>query len=743
MGLLAFYMRRRSALRTGLKLIAAIVSLEMLIMIAIEMSGLQHDSLWVGVGDALLLGILSSVLIYFWVVKPLKAAAQQAQLFNGVVNNLSVGVVVTEALPGKGNEPDEQRIIAVNPAFTHITGYAAEEAIGQHPRLLQDENADQEALDKTRRAIRENRSVNVLQRNRRKDGTLFWNNLHLSPLLNHKGETVQWIGLVEDVTEQKTLEERAAHLAQAVQQADEAMCMFSPDGRLLAMNPAYCRNVQCTEEELVGQSMWQYWDSEGKATAEAMAAVREHKSWNGKHLRRRSDGSCYDALTSISPVQVKHGDVYFSALHRDISDITEIEAQLMQAQKMEAVGTLAGGIAHDFNNLLAGILGNLYLVQRDMQDHPQALKRLRRVEKQGYQAADVIRQLLTFAHAGVMKKKTFDIRPFFKEMIKFARPGIPENIDVVTEITEEQMLVSGDPGRMQQAVLNLITNARHAIEQRLAKQQQSGIAENNGRITLRVGMVCGKEKSCRGECYLRGQVANIPEACVCIEIEDNGIGMDEEIVKRIFEPYFTTKEVGRGTGLGLPMVKGCVEMQGGCINVESTPGKGSSFRIWLPLIAETAQTVASHETHDELVRGNGELILIADDNAEARQTLKDMLEQSGFEVIVAEDGEEARQMFFAFNKRLNAVFLDIVMPRCNGTVVAQEISEARPDMPLALMTGYDIEDTLSNKEFIAQGKIDVLNKPWKLMQINHVLQKVVQQKKISQQVAETEIHPPT
>ncbi|MDQ6986474.1 MAG: PAS domain S-box protein [Mariprofundaceae bacterium] len=725
MGLFAFYIRHRGALRTGLKLIAAIVGLEMLIMLGIELSGFEHDSLWVGVGDALLLGVLSSVLIYFWVVKPLKAANHQAQLFNAVVNNLSVGIIVTEASPGNSDGLNEQRIIAINPAFTHITGYSAEEAIGRHPRLLQDENADKDELEKMRQAIRENRSVNVLQRNRRKDGTLFWNNLHLSPLLNHKGRAVQWVGLVEDVSEQKKLEERAAHLAQAVQQADEAMCMFSPDGRLLAMNPAYCRNVRCSEEDLIGQSMWQYWDSEEeKTTAMAMTAVREHKSWSGKHLRRRSDGTCYNALTSISPVQVKHGDIYFSALHRDISDLTEIEGQLIQAQKMEAVGTLAGGIAHDFNNLLAGILGNLYLVQRDMQDHPKALKRLRRVEKQGYQAADVIRQLLTFAHAGVMKKKNFDIQPFFKEMIKFARPGIPENIDIITEIAEEKMLVSGDPGRLQQAVLNLITNARHAIEQRLSK---SDTVKNSGRITLRAGMVCGKEKECRGECYLRGQVGSNPDACVCIEIEDNGIGMDKETLKRIFEPYFTTKEVGRGTGLGLPMVKGCVEMQGGCINVESTPGKGSSFRIWLPLIGETSHIDVANETHSELVRGNGELILIADDNAEARQTLKDMLERSGFEVIVAEDGEEARQMFFAFNKRLNAVFLDIVMPRCNGTVVAQEISEARPDMPLALMTGYDIEDTLSNKEFIAQGKIDVLNKPWKLMQINHVLQKVVQQ----------------
>ncbi|MDX8391897.1 MAG: PAS domain S-box protein [Mariprofundaceae bacterium] len=730
MAIHSLYMRHRGALRTCLQLVAAITGIEMLIMLTVVFGDFDHQhmqsgSLWISINDALLLGSLSALLIYFWVARPLKEATRQTQLFNAVVNNLPTGIVVTGAQQGKGSDLNEQRIIAINPAFTHITGYSAEDVIGQHPRLLQGENTDEDILQEIRQAIRENRSLRVVQRNRRKDGTQFWNKLHLLPLPNQKGVATQWVGLIKDVSEQKNLEDRTAHLAQAVQQANEAMCMFSPDGRLLAMNPAYCRNIQRTEEELVGQLVWQYWHTEEKATVEAMAAVREQKTWSGKHLYRRSDGSYYDALTSISPVHPEQGGIYFSAMHRDISDMTKIEGQLMQAQKMEAVGTLAGGIAHDFNNILAGILGNIHLAQRDVQDRPKILKRLHSIEKQGYQAAGVIRQLLTFAHSGSLQKKNFNIRPFFKEMINFARPGIPENIELTQEISNEEMIVNGEPGRLQQAILNLITNALHAIEQHATNQRAiENLSPNTGRITLRAGVVCSKEQTCRGECNLHGQTDNIPESCVCIEIEDNGIGMDEATKQRIFEPYFTTKGVGRGTGLGLPMVKGCVEMQGGCINIESSPGEGSLFRICLPLIGKKSpQSAVEKKADAQLLRGNGELILIADDNTLAREALKNMLECSGFEVIAATDGEEARQKFLAFEKRLSAVFLDIVMPRCNGTVIAFEINEARPDIPLALMTGYDIGETLS--KVITEGEIDVLSKPCTIESINNVLQKIV------------------
>jgi len=459
MGLHAFLRRNRGAVRIGLQLVAAIVGIEFLIMAAMEWGGFSYDSLWTGVVDALLLGWLSSMLIYVWVVRPLKAARDQNNLYHSVVSNLSVGVVVTTSQDG------ELRISDVNPAFSRITGYAPEEVIGRHPRFMQGVDNDQPALQKTRHAIRQGDAVRSLVRNYRKDGSPFWNNLHLSPVRNAKGNVVSWIGLVEDVTEQEALGTRSDLLQCAVEQGDESFCVFDVHGIIEVVNPAYCRAVGAeSERDLVGRSTWSYWDDSDAATQEAMSSVQLGIAWHGRHRRLRNDGQAYTSLSSISPVQDTHGVTRFSSVHRDISEINEMENQLLQAQKMEAVGTLAGGIAHDFNNMLAGMLGNLYLVQRDMQDNPEALTRLKRVEKQGYQAADVIRQLLTFARSGVMEKKDFDLRPFLKEITKFAGPAIPENIELAFDISSSAMMVSGDPGRIQQAILNLLTNARHAGE---------------------------------------------------------------------------------------------------------------------------------------------------------------------------------------------------------------------------------------------------------------------------------------
>jgi len=712
MEILRFFVRNRFSLHVGLKLLAAIVGIEFLIMTGIELSGFDHDSLWTGVADALLLGCLSSMLIYVWVVSPLKEARDQNSLFNTVVNNLTVGVVV--AAPHEG----ELRIEAINPAFTKITGYTSEEVIGRHPRFLQGEDKEQASLEKARDALRQGKPVRTLVRNYRKDGSPFWNNLHLSPVLDAKGEVVRWIGLVDDVTKQEELRTRSDLLQRAVEQGDEAISVFDAQGIVEVVNPAFCNAVGAlTEDELTGRAMWQWWDDTDKETDKARAAVRKGRAWHGRHRRRRMDGEVYEALTSISPVKDDHGVLRFSSVHRDITEINQMEEQLMHAQKMEAVGTLAGGIAHDFNNILAAMLGNLYLVERDVQDNPQALERLKLVEKQGYSAADVIRKLLTFARSGTMEKEKLNLRTFLEELASFFRPLIPGNIELVFDIAQDKMVIHGDQGRIQQALLNLLTNAQHSVEQKFAERDFSG-----GRITLRAS-IGSKRSGCQSECLNRGEMKIAEEGCVCIEVEDNGIGMDETTRNKVFEPYFTTKESDRGTGLGLPMVKGCIELHGGCMEVDSIPGEGALFRCWIPFLEASKQKESNiaEQAVVQLIQGNGELILIADDNIDALEALREMLEASGYRVICAVDGEEARQQFFAHQKELHAAFLDIVMPHCSGTVVAKYIYEERPDMPVVLMTGYDLNNTLVSEEFKLKGKVEVLAKPWNLALVNEKL----------------------
>jgi len=701
----------RSTWGIGLRLLIAIVGIELTIMFLLGLSGLDTGPVWAGVADALVLGLCSSVLVYLWVVNPLKQAARQNDLYNTVVNSLPAGVVVTEY------RNKEHTIVSVNPAFTRITGYASEDVMGKHPRLLQGDDADEAALDEMRAAMRKNNAVHVVRKNYRKDGTAFWNDLYLAPILDHQGHAIQWVGLVHDVTGRKELEDRVNRLAHAVEQTEEAMCTFDLDGNIDFCNPAFCKNVGMDAVHVTGSRVWDFWSKGDPVTEQAVTAVRQGGIWGGRHKRRRADGGTYEAFTSLSPVRDETGClIRYSALHRDISDMAEIENELLHAQRMEAVGTLAGGIAHDFNNVLAAIMGNLFLMKEDVEDRPRVVDRIKTIENQGYRAAEMIRQLLTFARKGVIDKKPFDLKPFSRELARFIQPAVPENIRLSFDIADESMMVNGDPGQIQQCILNLITNARHAIEEKFGSMEDG--ESEGGCIRLTVGY--GEPpKNCNGECLDdAGQPS--PRQCVKVRVEDNGSGMSEKVRARIFEPYYTTKGVDKGTGLGLPMVFGCVQMHQGCMQVESTPGEGSAFSFYLPQL-EPQECITPEADDEVIIQGNGECILIADDNKPMRETLRDILTDAGYHVVTAEDGEDAIGVFRENEQDVRLAFVDLVMPHHDGKVVARHIKAARPDTKVALMTGYDFSDTIASDPLMLSGSIQMIHKPWAVRDINKAL----------------------
>jgi len=704
----------RSTVRIGLKLLIAIVGIELVIMVLLGVSGLDRGPLWAGIADALVLGLCSSVLIYLWVVRPLKRATQQNDLYNTVVNSLPVGVVITEY------RDEEQAIVSVNPAFTHITGYTSEDVMGKHPRLLQGDDADETVLEGTRAAMRKNNFVHTVRKNYRKDGTAFWNDLYLSPILDDQDHAIQWVGLVHDVTKQKDLENRVKRLAHAVEQTEEAMCTFDLDGNIDFCNPAFCKNVGLDAGDVTGSGVWDFWSKDDPVTEQAMIAVRQGDVWGGRHKRQRIGGGTYEAFTSLSPVRDEAGClVRYSALHRDISDMVEMENELLHAQRMEAVGTLAGGIAHDFNNVLAAIMGNLFLMKEDVEDRPRVVDRIKTIETQSYRAGEMIRQLLTFARKGVIDKKPFDLTPFSKELVRFAQPAVPENIRLSFEITDESMMVNGDPGQIQQCILNLITNARHAIEEKFGGMENGENEEGHIRLIVRHRE---PPKDCDGECLNDVGQCSLRQ-CVEIRVEDNGCGMSDTVRAHIFEPYYTTKGADKGTGLGLPMVFGCAQMHQGCIRVESAPGEGSVFSFYLPQLEQ--QECAAIEADDEMIiQGRGECILIADDNEPMRETLRDILADAGYRVVTAEDGEDAISVFHKNEQKVRLAFLDMVMPHHNGKAVARHIKAARPDAEVVLMTGYDFSDTIFSDPLILSGSIQMIHKPWTVKDINRALGKI-------------------
>ena len=701
----------RSTWRIGLKLLTAIVGIELTIMFILGIAGLDRGPVWAGVADALALGLCSSVLIYLWVVQPLKQAKQQNDLYNTVVNSLPAGVVVTDYTN------DGHAIMSVNPAFTRITGYAPEEVLGKHPRLLQGDDVDKEALEETRAAMRANRPVHVVQRNHRKDGTSFWNDLYLSPTMDGSGKAVRWVGLVHDVTERKELEVRVGRLAHAVEQTEEAICTFDLEGKIDFCNPAFCKNVGLDAEQVSGSRVWDFWSKDDPVTEQAMSAVRQEDVWGGRHKRQRADGGTYEALTSLSPVRNEAGRlVRYSALHRDISEMAEMENELLHAQRMEAVGTLAGGIAHDFNNVLAAIIGNLFLIKEHVTDRPNVVTRLKTIEDQSYRAAEMIRQLLTFSRKGEINKKPFDLKPFSKELLKFVQPAVPGNIRLSFEVADESMVVNGDPGQIQQCILNLITNARHAIEEKFESMETGASEGGHIRLTVHHGEPL---ENCKDECMYDPD-RPLPRQCVEIRVEDNGCGMSERVRARIFEPYYTTKDAGKGTGLGLPMVFGCVQMHQGCMRVESTPGEGSVFSLYLPRL-EQREGAAPDADDEVLIQGEGQCVLVADDNESIRETLKEVLTDAGYRVVTAVDGEEALNVFHEYQQEIRLAFVDKVMPGHDGTVVMRHIKARCLETKVVLMTGYDLSDSMSSDPLILNGSVQVIRKPWALKDINKAL----------------------
>ena len=690
-----------SSFQLGIKLLLVIVFTEAAIMAMFILFDINADSWQAGVADALLLGVISSLVIFNQVVKPLKQAKQQNDLFNTLVNNLDVGVVVTD--PHLDGHP----ITYVNQAFTRITGYAADEVIGKHPRLLQSDDVDEGVLQQTRQAMREQKSIRVLQRNCRKDGSAFWNDLHLNPIVNTHGQVLLWVGLINDVSETKELEKENRRWASAMQQSDEAVCVFDAAGHIEFANEAFCHNMRLNPADIDHWSAMNGWDKSSAEYAALTDSMRQETSWSGRHRRYRADQTSYEALTSITPMRDEQGALSFIAVHRDISDMVAMEDKLRQSQKMEAIGLLVSGIAHDFNNVLAGMLGNLYLVRKRLNDMPDLTGRIEDVEQQGYAAAGMVRQLLSFSRKDLPDVKNIDLAPFTKELAKFAKVSVPENIEFSCNVDNSVLMVSCDPVQLQQSLLNLIVNAAHAVMER-----NTDDADSRGRIELSARLA---EPPQWHAAHTDVSIDTV-QAWVCIRVRDNGIGMDPSTLDQIFEPFFTTKPSGTGTGLGLAMVKGYIEALGGMVDVDSAPGSGTCMSVYLPLAA--GKQGEKQEKTALLRQGAGELILVADDNSSVLEALSSILESINYRVLRASNGEHAMQLFNEHEGELDMAILDMVMPKASGMQAARLMSHTRKNFKVVLMTGYDKQDAMLSKKDMPY---QVLRKPWSLTNLNNVL----------------------
>ncbi|GAV21459.1 two-component system, cell cycle sensor histidine kinase and response regulator CckA [Mariprofundus micogutta] len=499
-------------------------------------------------------------------------------------------------------------------------------------------------------------------------------------------------------------ENRLRMLSSSVEQAGESIIITDLKGTIEYVNPSFTRMTGYTAEEVLGENprILKSGNQSAEYYEELWETISSGKIWHSSIMDRRKDGSQYPAIMSISPIVNDKGEItHYVGIQQDMTDHEELERQFQQAQKMEAIGTLVGGIAHDFNNMLAGMIGNLYLAKKKLKQQPEVLQKLTSVEEISFRAADMIKQLLAFARKDQISMKSIPLTSFIKETIKFLHASVPENISVQQDVCGESLQIKGDATQLHQVLMNLMNNARDALE-----------GTKNPCISIRLAPFHADEMFIKNHSNFKlGNYAHL-------SIEDNGSGIQAHQIDHLFEPFFTTKEEGKGTGLGLAMVFGAVKTHRGVVDVESVEGKGATFHVYIPLF-ESTRSVLDSPKQQLVIQGRGETILLVDDQQQITDTGKEVLESLGYHVLIAADGQQALNLFEAHLDEIDLIIIDVVMPVMGGIEAAGLIRRRKPQVKIMMSTGYD-----KNTQFNLEDEV-ILRKPFAISEMSQLIRNVL------------------
>lgn len=449
----------------------------------------------------------------------------------------------------------------------------------------------------------------------------------------------------------------------------DAILLTRTDGSVLAANPEACRIFGMSAAEICHAGRAGLMDIEDVRLPGLLKERCRTGKCRGEISMKRGDGSMFPAEISSAVFSKGDGIQHASMIIRDITERKNLEAQMRQAHKMEAVGQLAGGVAHDFNNILQAIFGYSQLILSSAKGKEPVEKHVSELIRATQRAADLTKSLLAFSRKQAVTLEVIDVSEVIKGNEVFLRRLIREDIKLKIACTTEPLTVLADRGQIEQVLMNLVTNARDAMP-------KGGLLSIETRNTT------------LGQDFIEAHGFGTAGAYASFSVSDSGFGMDRVTQSHIFEPFFTTKEQGKGTGLGLSMAYGIVKKHDGFITVYSEPGRGATFKIYLPAVQGSALPGIKESRETAPLRGGTETILVCEDDEVLRRLSTKILEHSGYGVIEAVDGKDAVDKFIEFDKRIDLVIIDAIMPKKNGKQACDEMRIIRPDLQVLFVSGY-------------------------------------------------------
>jgi PAS domain S-box-containing protein len=558
--------------------------------------------------------------------------------------------------------------LEINEGFTKIMGYSREEAIGKSSLDLNIWN-DPKDRDRLVSVLKKDGIVENLEAEfLRKEGQIRFGLVSARILKIGNKDVI--LSITRDITERKQMEaDRERHLA-AIEQVAEGVVITDSDGNIEYINPAFEKITGYPKQELIGKNprILKSGEQDELFYRQMWETIITGNTWNGRLTNKRKNDSLYIEEATISPVLDKSGKIInFVAVKRDVTDEITMEKVLQQSQKMESIGTLAGGIAHDFNNILFSIMGNTEMLLTDTSEDSPARASLKAINTATLRAKGLVKQILTFSRQESSELTLMKIQPVVKEVLKLIRSTIPTTIEIKQDINPDCGVIKADPTQIHQIVMNIATNAYHAME------------ETGGELKVTL-----KEMEFGTLDLINPNMA--PGIYACLMIADTGIGMDKEFLNKIFDPFFTTKAIGKGTGMGLSVVHGIVTTMGGAIQVYSEPGKGMQFYVYFPI--EKNSFEERNNQAKEPIQGGTEQILLVDDEEAILAMEKRMLERLGYQVTSCSSSLEALEAFRSSPDKFDLIITDMAMPNMPGNKLSVELIKIRPGIPILLCTGF-------------------------------------------------------